>query len=140
MKKNTELVLNDIQKFVGKTMVSKAIYDNPALPDEVVKELEKQINEIVDIPWIPEFVEGIAINKLLKLIDGFISRKLKPEFHIHYMDLVIAYAEGGIDAFGNELVRVLNIYIDIPVLDEEDEAELIKAVIDILISFIPNKV
>ena len=139
MRENTKLVLSNVESFVGKTMLSTVKYDNPPLDSAIIKKLEDSINDIVDIPWIPEFIEGIGINKLLKLLDGFVGQKLKPEYHVHYITLITAYVNGGIEEFAAALSIILNIYIDIPLLDETDEQEIFDAIMEILIGFIPDK-
>ena len=135
MRPNTELVIGKLKEFVAETMVSKERYDNPPLDKDIVKILSNKLNDAIDIPKIPEFLEGMGFRFTIKILDGFIGKKLKPEYHEHYINILTAYANNGGLGAKEAIVVIVNKYIDIPFLNEEDEAEIFNQIGDFILSF-----
>ena len=99
------------------------------LPEEK-KQVAVLLNAKIDIAWVPEAMEGQILEHAIGLIDKALEDVL-PEPFIGLM------RDGGqgIDpdkakAFGERLIGALNQKINLPYLSEEQEANLLRMMVD----------
>lgn len=101
-------------------------------PDEQ-KQFAALVNSIIDIPWIPEDMEQQIFEHAIGIIDKALDDTLPTLFHG-----LIREAEKGIDKsqtreFADRLVEATNKKFDLPYLNEEQEAQVLRLVIDPLV-------
>ncbi len=99
------------------------------ISDKVRRELAKELNEEINIPWVPEGIEESmiyhAIGLVLEVAERYIPLELK--------ELIYNPTEGleaeGAKFFFNKLIAVVNPQIDIPFMMDSDERKLIDNVL-----------
>ncbi len=99
------------------------------LKPEEQKQFAALINSVIDIPWVPETMEQQIFEHALGLIDKALEDTLPTIFHG-----LMREAEAGIDRnhvqeFTNRLVETTNPKFDLPYLNEEQEAQILRMVI-----------
>ncbi len=108
------------------------------LSQEERKKIAKIVNALVDIPLVPEELEQTIFEHAVGVIDTALEDTLPAVFSELLRD-----AERGIDkdharVFGDRLVVSINKKIDLPYLNEEQEAQLLRTVIDPLVKAMIN--
>jgi len=103
------------------------------LSKEEQKQFAALINSIVDIPLVPEDMEQQIFEHAVAVIDRALDDTLPTLFHG-----LIHEAEKGIDKsqakeFADRLVESTNKKFDLPYLNEEQEAQILRLVIDPLV-------
>lgn len=103
------------------------------LSEEQQKTLASYVNALIDIPLIPEGIEQSIFEHAISLIDETLDAILPDTIK----DL-INNAQNGInrdhaEAFATRLKTYLNARLNIPYLNEDQEATIIGAVVDILV-------
>ena len=103
------------------------------LKPEEKKQIAVLLGARIDIPWVPEHIELPIIEHAVGLVDRALEGVLPDAFGILLRD-----GSQGIDAakaraFGDRLIQAVNKKIDLPYLDEEQEANLIRMMVDPLV-------
>ena len=103
------------------------------LTDAERKQFANLVNVLIDIPLVPEELEQEIFEHALGIIDKALEDALPTLFQG-----LIREAERGIDKdhardFANRLVESVNAKVDLPYLNEAQEAELLRAVINPLV-------
>lgn len=103
------------------------------LTSEQEKKIAGIVNSVIDIPGVPEFVEQIIFEQAVHLIDEAIQNVLPEPFK----DLLNTL-DDGIDRntarqLADRLVVIVNEKVNIPILNEDQEARLFRIVIDIIV-------
>ncbi len=103
------------------------------LTKEEQKQFATLINSIVDVPLIPEEMEQTIFEHAVAVIDKALEETLPIIFHA-----LMREAEKGIDKdhakeFADRLVVTTNKKFDLPYLNEEQEAQILRLVIDPLV-------
>jgi hypothetical protein len=102
------------------------------------KQLAQIVNALVDIPLIPEELEQTIFEHAVGMIDVALEDTLPA-----VLAELIHNAQNGIDkdhavVFANRLVESINQKIDLPYLSEEQEAKILRIVIDPLVKAMTN--
>lgn len=64
------------------------------LTAEQIKDLSKELNPLIDIPKVPEFLEGWIIRVIISIIDFWLWKKLPEMVYGMYKDLLLMLLEG----------------------------------------------
>jgi hypothetical protein len=94
------------------------------------KKIAKILNALIDIPLVPEEMELVIFEHAVTLVDEALDNVLPAAFAE-----LLRNADKGIDKdharqFGNRLVEAVNRKVDLPYLNEEQEARLLQTIID----------
>ena len=97
------------------------------------KKIAKIVNALIDIPLVPEEMEQPVFEHAVGLVD----RALEDVLPVAFGEL-LRNAEKGIDKdharqFANRLVVAVNQKVNLPYLNEDQEARLLQTVIDPLV-------
>ncbi len=100
------------------------------LTKEEQKQFAALINAAFDIPWIPEDMEQSIFEHAVGVIDKALEDTLPTIFHG-----LMHEAEKGIDknqaqAFAERLIETTNKKFDLPYLNEEQEAQVLRLIIN----------
>ena len=103
------------------------------LTDAERKQFATLVNALIDIPLVPEELEQEIFEHALIVIDRALEDALPTLFHG-----LMREAERGIDKdhareFADRLVESVNSKVDLPYLNEAQEAELLRTVINPLV-------
>lgn len=103
------------------------------LTPEEQKQVAKIINALIDIPLVPEELEQTIFEHAVAVVDAALEDSLPSVF-----TELLRNAETGLDkdharAFSERLVEAVNKKVDLPYLNEEQEARLLRAVIGPLV-------
>ena len=103
------------------------------LTDQERKQFATLINALIDIPLVSEDMEQVIFEHALGIIDAVLRDTLPVIFHEMMRD-----AERGIDKdqaqdFADRLVVSVNRQVDLPYLTEEQEAQLLRTVVNPLV-------
>ena len=103
------------------------------LTDEERKQFATLVNALIDIPLVPEEFEQTIFEHAIAVIDSALEEALPTVFHS-----LMREAERGIDKdhareFADRLVESVNQKVDLPYLNEDQEAQLLFAVINPLV-------
>ena len=64
------------------------------LTKEQIKEISKELNVYINLPKIPELLEGWLLRVIISIIDTFLWKKLPEDIYAMYKDLVLMIVEG----------------------------------------------
>ena len=103
------------------------------LSDEERKQFATLVNAVIDLPLVSEEMEQTIFEHAIGMIDGALEEVLPTIFHG-----LMRQVEQGIDKdhakdFANRLVESVNQKVDLPYLNEEQEAQLLRIVINPLV-------
>ncbi len=103
------------------------------LTPEERKKVAEALNTQIDIPWVPESMEATILEHAIGLVDSALEGVLPEAFGSLMRD-----GSQGIDAaearaFGERLIQTVNKRVDLPYLDETQEAGFVKMMIDPLV-------
>lgn len=103
---------------------------------DLASKLGALLNEKIDIPKVPEWVEGFLFKQVANITIG-VAEKHLPE---DWFDFVIDSGNGLIDEdvefLKNRFESFINPKIDLPYLNEEQEGVLMKEAIGILLNYL----
>ncbi|HEX9925823.1 MAG TPA: hypothetical protein VGD99_24420 [Anaerolineae bacterium] len=102
------------------------------------KKMAKLVNAMLDIPLVPEDLEQTIFEHAVGVIDQALEDTLPA-----VLAELIHNSQNGIDkdhavVFADRLVESINRKIDLPYLDEDQEAKLLRVVIDPLVKAMTN--
>jgi hypothetical protein len=97
------------------------------------KRIAALLNARIDIPWVPESLEGPIFEHAVGLVDTALEGVLPDAFGVLMRDGSQGIDEAKARAFGDRLLQAVNKKIDLPYFDEAQEADLIKMVIEPLV-------
>ncbi len=102
------------------------------------KKIAKLVNAMLDIPLVPESLEQTIFEHAVGIVDVALEDTLPAVFAE-----LLHNAQNGIDkdhatVFADRLVVSINQKIDLPYLDENQEAKLLRIVIDPLVKAMTN--
>jgi hypothetical protein len=108
------------------------------LNEEEKQRIAKMVNAVLDLPLVPEEMEQTIFEHAVGVIDVALEDSLPSAF-----TELLHNTQNGIDqdharAFGDRLVDSVNRKIDLPYLDEQQEAMLLRIVIDPLVKAMTN--
>lgn len=103
------------------------------LSKEEQKKIARLVNALIDIPLVSEDLEQTIFEHAVGLVDRALEDVLPEAF-----GELLRNPEKGIDKdhareFGNRLVVAINRKVDLPYLNEEQEDQLLRTVIDPLV-------
>lgn len=64
------------------------------LTKEQIKAIAKELNIYINLPKIPELLEGWLLRIIISIIDTFLFKKLPEDIYAMYKDLVLMIIEG----------------------------------------------
>ncbi len=102
---------------------------NPEQKDKIVA----LVNSSIDIPVVPEFLEGSIFRKAIDLIDDALDTFLPKEIQELAESLSQGIERNNAKDFVENLTRFLNKKVDLPILNEEQEGKLIGLVVNLLV-------
>lgn len=97
------------------------------------KKIARLLNTRINIPWVPENMEGPIFEHGVNLVDHALEDVLPDAFGVLLRDGSQGIDKAQARAFGERLLHAINKKIDLPYLDEVQEAEFIKMVISPLV-------
>ena len=103
------------------------------LTDEERKQFATLVNAVIDLPLVSEELEQTIFEHAISMIDAALEETLPVIFHS-----LMRQIEQGIDKdhakdFADRLVVSVNQKVDLPYLNEEQEAQLLRIVINPLV-------
>lgn len=103
------------------------------LTDEERKQFATLVNAVIDLPLVSEELEQTIFEHAIAMIDAALEETLPIIFHS-----LMRQVEQGIDKdhakdFADRLVVSVNQKVDLPYLNEEQEAQLLRIVISPLV-------
>lgn len=93
-----------------------------------------------------ETIDGPAIKLLIRTIDnnvlqGLIDRNPSLEQVVpHVNALLDAARSGDLNTVENEAAAILNIYVDVPGIEEDDEALYFESIIKMIVAFVRSRI
>lgn len=103
------------------------------LQTEEVKKVAELLNSRIDIPWVPESMEGSVLEHAIGLIDSALEGVLPDAFAALMRDGSQGIDETEARAFGERLIQAINKKVDLPYFDETQEANFVKLMVDPLV-------
>ena len=103
------------------------------LKSEEVKKIAVLLNSRIDIPWVPESMEASILEHAITLIDSALEGVLPEAFGTLMRDGAQGIDESEARAFGDRLIQTINKRVDLPYLDETQEANFVKMMVDPLV-------
>ncbi len=103
------------------------------LKAEEVKKVAALLNSRIDIPWVPESMEASILEHAITLIDSALEGVLPEAFGTLMRDGTQGIDETEARAFGDRLIQTINKRVDLPYLDETQEANFVKMMVDPLV-------
>jgi len=102
------------------------------------KKMAKLVNAMLDIPLVPEDLEQTIFEHAVGIVDQALEDTLPA-----VLAELIHNSQNGIDkdhavVFADRLVESINQKIDLPYLDEDQEAKLLRIIIDPLVKAMTN--
>jgi hypothetical protein len=91
------------------------------------------VNSVIDIPVVPESLEGSIFRKAIDLIDEALDAFLPKEIQELAESLNQGIERNNAKDFVENLTRFLNKKIILPILTEEQEGKLIGLVVNLLV-------
>ena len=91
------------------------------------------VNSSIDIPVVPESLEGSIFRKAIDLIDEALDAFLPKEIQALAESLSQGIERNNAKDFVENLTRFLNKKVDLPILNEEQEGKLIGVVVNLLV-------
>ena len=91
------------------------------------------VNSSIDIPVVPESLEGSIFRKAIDLIDEALDNFLPKEIQALAESLSQGIERNNAKDFVENLTRFLNKKVDLPILNEEQEGKLIGVVVNLLV-------
>ena len=91
------------------------------------------VNSVIDIPVVPESLEGSIFRKAIDLIDEALDNFLPKEIQALAESLSQGIERNNAKDFVENLTRFLNKKVDLPILNEEQEGKLIGLVVNLLV-------
>jgi hypothetical protein len=91
------------------------------------------VNSVIDIPVVPESLEGSIFRKAIDLIDEALDNFLPKEIQALTESLNQGIERNNAKDFVENLTRFLNKKIILPILTEEQEGKLIGLVVNLLV-------
>ena len=102
------------------------------LDKKEIKKVAKYANAMIDIPLVPEFMEQKLFEHGVKMIVDKVEEVLPAEFKELISSAKGISSDHG-KAFADKLIKTVNNKVDIPYLDEDQEAKLFGLVINIIV-------
>lgn len=100
------------------------------------QKLSEMLDGVIKLKGIPEFLDGFMIKATLALLDDTYADKLKEEVKVKLSALVDAAINEDVPQAETLASEVINELVNIPGLEEEDEALIFKGVIEISVGAI----
>ena len=97
-----------------------------------IKRVATYANAMINIPLVPEFLEQRLFEHGIKMITDKIEEVLPAEFKELINSAKGISSDHG-KAFADKLVKTINKKVDIPYLNEDQEAKLFGLVVNILV-------
>lgn len=97
------------------------------------KQIAELLNARLDVPWVPEQIELTLFEHAVGLIDTTVEGLLPEAFSSLLRDGSLGIDPSQAQVFGERLLQALNKRVDLPYLDEVQEASLFKMMIDPLV-------
>jgi hypothetical protein len=91
------------------------------------------VNSVIDIPVVPESLEGSIFRKAIDLIDEALDNFLPKEIQALTESLNQGIERNNAKDFVENLTRFLNKKVILPILTEEQEGKLIGLVVNLLV-------
>ena len=108
------------------------------LSTEERKKLAELLNARIDIPWVPESMEGPIFEHGVTAVGTALGETLPEALGDLLRDGGQGIGEAEAKAFGERLVKALNQKINLPYFDEEQEANFIRMAVEPLVEAMSN--
>ena len=103
---------------------------------ELAKKLGKILNEKIDIPKVPEWLEGYIFKQAANILIGVAEKYLPENWFDFVIEIGSGLAEEDVEFIKTRFEAMINPIVDIPYLDEEQEGILMKEGMGILLDFL----
>lgn len=100
------------------------------LSDAERKQFATLVNAVIDIPLVPESMEQIIFEHALSVIDSALEETLPPPFQELMRDPTRGIDKDQAREFADRLTASIATKIDLPYLNEDQEAQLLSIVIN----------
>ena len=104
------------------------------LTDAQVTLIVKKIIEVFNFPFLNNAIVEIVFAKIVKQIDEVLYKNLPNEIYNFINSVELGFAEGDLDSIKRRLIEIVNKVINIPFLNEDDEAKLIEFILTIIVN------
>ena len=108
------------------------------LTEQEQKQFATLVNALLDIPLVPENMEQVIFEHAVSVIDIALADTLPDLFHGMMRDANTGIDKDQAQAFADRLVVATNKRFDLPYLDEEQEAILLRTVINPIVKAMTN--
>jgi len=102
----------------------------------LAKKISVILNEKIDIPKIPEWLEGFIFRQAASIIIGIMNKYLPEDWFIFITDISKGLIDEDVEFIKERFEKFLNPKIDIPFLTEEQEGELMKDAVQIVLDYL----
>jgi len=103
------------------------------LSDSEINAIAIKLNDKINLPFLDEAKELVVFGKIVKWIDKVLYKLLPNEYYELVKDATDGISEEEADNIQERLTPLINNIVNIPFLDEKQEAKLISLVLDIII-------
>ena len=110
------------------------------LSDAQITQLADKINEKVNIPILSERREQKIIENLLRRVDDEIAKHLPPALQDIWNKLDDGINAAEAEELGDELTKLINEKLDIPLLNEQQEEKVLGTIVDLVMEVVQEKV
>jgi hypothetical protein len=100
------------------------------LTQDEQKQFAALVNALIDIPLVPEDMEQVIFEHAIAVIDAALGEALPEAFNALLRDSGRGIDKDHAKAFADRLVEAVNKKFDLPYLNEDQEAQLLRIVID----------
>lgn len=103
------------------------------LSADQIRKIATLVNNLVDVPIVPEFMEQQVFEAAVTLIDRQLDQLLPAGLKEFLNDASKMLDDAHTGDLANRLVAILEKNVDIPLLNDEQEQKIFKIVIDLII-------
>jgi hypothetical protein len=100
------------------------------LTKEEQRQFATLVNAVIDIPLVPEALEQLVFEHALSVIDSALEEMLPPPFQELMRDPTRGIDKDQAKEFAERLTAAVNSKIDLPYLDDVQEAQMLSVVIN----------
>lgn len=109
------------------------------LSADQIKKVATLVNNLIDVPIVPEFLEQQVFEAAVTLIDKQLDQLLPAKLKDFLNDATMMLDDAHTGDLADRLVAILNKSVDIPLLNDDQEQKVFRIVIDLIIRAMASK-
>ncbi len=99
------------------------------IEEGLIKEFAKKLDDQIKLNGIAELLDGPVLKACLVILNDKFAEKIPEEYGVPLVAMMEAYVSGDVDQLTAEMSDAVNVLVDLPQLNEEDEGVLIGGIL-----------